>query len=151
MSTALHRAQIVTDKWEAVWLEKKHRQVMNQKKYDRAEVFLQQLQEMIPMEFRINQQYISYDKIYLAYKQNKISKEEFLISAEKCLEISLPLDAAMKEIKDVKLKNGCIKLGEKYLTNTETTIVMNMAEANGKKEKNRYYDVLWEYYKWIYE
>ena len=149
LSTALHRAQIVTDKREAVWLEKKYRQVMNQKKYDKAEALLRQLKEMIPMEFRINQQYIFYNDGYLAYQQNIISKGEFLSHAIKHLEMTLPLEAAMKEIIDMRVRNGCIKLGEKYLTKTETTILMHIAAANGKNEKNKYYDILWKYYRWI--
>ena len=149
LSTALHRAQIVTDKREAIWLEKKYRQLSNQKEFEKAEEILQQLKELIPMKFRINQQYIFYKECYLSYEQQKLPKEEFLIQAIKCLEFSLPLEAAMKEIKDVKLRNGCIKFGEKYLTNTEATILMHMAIATGINEKNKYYDVLWEYYKWI--
>ena len=110
---------------------------------------IQKLKDMIPMEFRINYQYVFYNNGYLAYQQKRISKEEFLSHAVEYLEMTLALEAAMKEISDEKLRNGCIKSGEKYLTKTEMTILMHMAEANGKNEKNKYFDTLWEYYKWI--
>ena len=42
-----------------------------------------------------------------------------------------------------------IKRGEKYLTNTEITILMQLAITFGNSAKNEYYEVLREYYEWM--
>ena len=149
LSTMLHRAQVVTESQDAILLEKKLRQVLNQKQYEEAEGLLGQLREWLPMEFRINMQYVSYWETYISYQLERLSKEEYLEQAIQCLEMTIPLKAAMKEIKDVQLRNGCVRRGEKYLTNTEVTILMHLAIAHGKNISNEYYDTLREYYEWI--
>jgi len=149
LSTMLHRAQVVTEKQDAVLLEKKLRQVLNQKQYAEAEGLLGKLKKLLPMEFRINTQYVVYWETYIAYQLERISKEEYVEQAIRCLEMTIPLKAAMKEIKDVQLQNGYVRRGEKYLTNTEVTILLHLAIAYGKNAPNKYYDILLEYYEWI--
>ncbi|MBO5176983.1 MAG: hypothetical protein J6C07_05965 [Lachnospiraceae bacterium] len=149
LSTMLHRAQVVTESQDAILLEKKLRQVLNQKQYEEAEGLLGQLREWLPMEFRINMQYISYWKTYISYQLERLSKAEYVEQAIQCLEMTISLKAAMKEIKDVQLRNGCVRRGEKYLTNTEVTILMHLAITHGKNITNEYYDALREYYEWM--
>ena len=59
------------------------------------------------------------------------------------------IEDGKRYIENIKSIDDLVKQGEKYLTKTEITILMHMADVNGGNEKNKYYDILWEYYKWV--
>lgn len=146
LSSEMYRAQIVSDNREAIILEKQFRIAMNQKKYSTAEEILLKLKEMISLNYKINQQYICYEEAFLAYKKNKNTREEFIQSAKSALEITIPYEIALGKIEDSKLKNGRVRLGEKYLTNVEITILANLASLIGNVPDNPYWYVLKEYF-----
>ena len=145
----LQRAQIVTDSQKAIRLEKEFRWIHDQREYEKAELLLCQLEQKIPMSEAINQQYILFHKWQLAYGKGEISKEAFIRVAGEALEITVPLSVAMAEIKDRKLANGRVWIGEKYLTNTEVTILVNIAFEQGNSTENVYWEVLKEYFSWL--
>ncbi len=149
LSPEMHRAQIITDNQEALRVEEKYRWAHNQRDYERAGKLLQQLKSMIPLTEKINWQYIFYEEKMLAYDKGEISKEEFMQYAKEALELTLPLEIAMAEIRDRKLPNGRFWFGEKYLTNMEVTILKNIAKEKGTNVENEYWEVLKEYFKWL--
>ena len=55
----------------------------------------------------------------------------------------------MAEFKDVKLKNGRIRKGRKYLTNQEVTILYNIIKTFGTNVENELWNVLQEYFEWL--
>lgn len=149
LSPEMHRAQIITDNQEALRVEEKYRRAHNQRDYERAGKLLQQLKSMIPLTEKINWQYIFYEEKMLAYDKGEISKEEFMQYAKEALELTLPLEIAMAEIRDRKLPNGRFWFGEKYLTNMEVTILKNIANEEGNNIENEYWKVLKEYFEWL--
>lgn len=149
LSPELHRAQIITDSQEALRVEEKFRWAYNQRDYETAEQLLQQLKTMIPLTELINRQYIFYSEKRLAYGKGELSKEEFIQYAKEALELTIPMEIVMDEIKDRKLPNGRFWVGEKYLTNMEVTILKNIANENGNDVENEYWEVLKEYFEWL--
>ncbi len=149
LSPELHRAQIITDSQEALRVEEAYRWALDQREYVQAEELLQQLKSMIPLMEKINCQYISYEEKMLDYDKGEISKEEFIKYAEEALELTMPIEFAMNEIKDRKLPNGRLWVGEKYLTNMEVTILKNIADEKGNDVENEYWKMLKEYFEWL--
>lgn len=145
----LQRAQIVTDSQKAIRLEKEFRWAHNQREYGRAEQLLQQLKSVIPQTENINRQYILFHKKQLDFSRGEINKDEFLRASKDALEITVPIEVAMKEIQNRKLSNGRMWIGEKYLTNTEVTILYNIAWAHGRNGENAYWQMLKEYFTWL--
>lgn len=149
LSAELHRAQIVTDSQEALRLEEEFRWENNQRNYDKAGELLAKLKQCISMDLLINQQYIFYSEIKLAYDKGEITKEEFIFSAKEALELTIPWKAVLKEIKEERLRNGTVWLAEKYLTNIEATILYNIARMHGNDVENEFWEVLKEYFEWL--
>lgn len=149
LSTEMHRAQIVTDSQEALRVEEEFRWEYNQRNYKKAEELLNKLRTLIPMTRRINRQYIFYEEKVLAYDKGEISKEEYLQYAKEALEMTIPLPAAMAEIREERTRNGKVWPPEKYLTNMEVTILKNVANSYGSTEENAYWEVLKEYFGWL--
>ena len=149
LSEEMHRAQIITSRMDIIRLEKEFRDAMNQKSYTEAERLLQKLKENLSMKNAINAQYASYEEAFLAYKHQRISKEEFMERAITALECTVPYEQAMAEIKDVRLKNGRMRMGAKYLTNMEITILTNLANLTGSIPENPYWKVLREYFEYL--
>ena len=146
LSMGLHRAQIVTEKQEALWLEKQFRVAYNHREYETAKEVLEKLKQMISMEELINKQYIEFEEFKILCKNRNIAEEEYIHRAIEYLEYTVPLNAAMEEIRDVRLSNGRIRKGEKYLTNTEVTILHNIAVKQKGENCNQYWKVLHEYF-----
>ena len=65
------------------------------------------------------------------------------------MECTVPYEQAMAEIKDVRLKNGRMRMGAKYLTNMEITILTNLATLTGSIPENPYWKVLREYFEYL--
>ena len=151
LSIEMHRAQIVTDRQEAIRLEKVLRREMNQRNFDKAEELLKQLQKLIPMTNRLNQQYVEYEKCRIAYARSKMEKEEFIQKAIEALEVTLPLPVALAPMKEEKTRNGKVWKKEKYLTDEEIVILLNIAVAYGTATENAYWDALQEYFVWLEE
>ena len=149
LSMEMHRAQIVTEKQEALRLEEDFRKARNQRHYQEMEQLLNQLKEMIPMDDVINRQYVMYRELSLSYENGNLEKEAFIQKAIEMLEYTVPYKAAMKPIQDVRLPNGRIQIGEKYLTNMEATILINIAVEMGSVTENIYWSVLQEYFEWM--
>lgn len=149
LSMEMQRAQIVTDSQEALRLEEKYRWALDQRKYEQAWNYLKSMKQLIPMEEMINRQYVFYAEKEILYMRGEISKEEYLQYAIEALEYTIPLEVAMAEIKDITLRNGRIKKGEKYLTNIEVTILYSIATETGKDKTNKYWNVLKEYFDWL--
>lgn len=149
LSPELHRAQIITDSQEALRVEEEYRWANNQRDYETAEHFLLQLKSMIPLTEKTNWQYLFFEEKMLDYDKGEISKEEFMQYAKEALELTIPLEIAMAEIKDRKLPNGKFWFGEKYLTNMEVTILKNVAKEKGTNVENEYWEVLKEYFEWL--
>lgn len=149
LSAELHRAQIVTDSQEALRLEEEFRWENNQRNYDKAGDLLEELRNMLSMKQRINWQYVYYSERKLAYDKGELSKEDFITYAKEALELTIPLDAALAEMKEEKLRNGTVWPGEKYLTNTEVTILYNIARVHGSDVENEYWEMLKEYFEWL--
>ena len=149
LSPEMHRAQIITDNQEALRLEEKFRWAYDQRDYESSELLLQQLKTMLLLTELINWQYISYGEKKLAYDKGELSKEDFIQYAKETLELTVPIEISMTEIKDRKLPNGRFWAGEKYLTNTEVTILHNIARVYGSDIENEYWEVLKEYFEWL--
>lgn len=133
LSIEMQRAMIVTSNQEAIALEQKLRRAINQEEFEEAKKILQQLKQMIPMEEIINQQYIEYREVRLAYRTKKISKETFIKVATDILEYTIPLQSALKPLEN------------KYFTKTELTILYNIAKALEGEEQKQYFSILQEY------
>lgn len=147
LSVSFQRAQIVTDSKQALRLEKKYRNAMNQREYQEAELLLQQVKKLIPMNLLINQQYIAQNECDLEYYLGRITKEEYAKGLQQALELTVPLEVAMQPIRDKRLNNGFIQSGEKYLTNTEISILKTLSVLYGDKDNNPYPPMLLEYYR----
>lgn len=149
LSMEMHRAQIVTDSQEALRLEEKYREALNRRDCKQAETFLQNMEQIISMDELINKQYICHGKIELRYMKEEITKEEYIKDEMEALEYTIWRSVALAKIKDATLRNGQIRKGEKYLTNTEVTILKNIADEIGTQESNEYWNSLKEYYIWL--
>ena len=139
LSIEMQRSLIVTDNQEAIRLEQNYRVTVNQREYAKAREIIERLKEMISMEEEINRQYMEYEELYLAYKMEEISKEEFIQCAIVILGYTMPLDYVLKSIEDRK---GTNKNREQYFTNMELTILYNIAQA---LEKEQYFFILQKY------
>lgn len=149
LSMELHRAQIITDKQEALRMEEQYREAFNQGKYGQAEFLLQKIKQIIPMDDRINQQYIFGEENGLLFADGKINREEYIERAVNALEMTIPLEVALAELKPYIPRHGKRWEGEKYLTNMEITILKSIANKVGTKEENEYWKILKEYYAWM--
>ena len=146
LSSALHRGRIVTDKQEVLRWEEEYREALNQRKLDDAEALLKNIRQNISMDILINQQYVFFDEVSILYKQGKIGKEEFIGKLKNALELTIPLEIAMAEMKPHSSKNGKKWDAEKYLTNTEVTILKNIATITGMSKENTYWSILKDYF-----
>ncbi|MBR6643821.1 MAG: helix-turn-helix transcriptional regulator [Lachnospiraceae bacterium] len=149
LSPELHRAQIITDNQEALRVEERFRREENQRNFEEAERLLQQLKSMISLTDKTNLQYTYFVEKVLTYQKKELSKESLIQYAKEALELTIPLETAMMEIKDRKLPNGRVWSGEKYLTNMEVTILDNIAGQKGNNIANEYWEVVKEYFEWL--
>lgn len=149
LSIELHRGQIVTDSQKAIWLEKEYRWEMNQRNFAKAEELLRQLRRLLPMTNRINQQYVEYEEYQLAYFKGELKMEEFIEKAIEALELTLPLSAALAPMKEERTRNGKVWEKEKYLTDKEIVILMNIAVTYKDTRGDVYWDALQEYFEWL--
>lgn len=147
MSTSLERAQIVTKHQKALFLEKKLRWTMNQQKYEEAEQLLEQLKAWISMDIIINRQYVLCEESKIAYARGKLTKEGYVQQLTEALELTIPFSIAIRPLKEqeaARLRG--MGESEKYLTNTEVTILYNILRVLDEEENQVYYDALKEYY-----
>ncbi|MGN0505169.1 MAG: helix-turn-helix domain-containing protein [Lachnospiraceae bacterium] len=149
LSAEMHRAQIITDSRKAIQLENDFRMVLTQREFENAKDILNKLKLWIPQDNRINQQYLYFFETLIAYQKGEMEKEDFIQCAKDALELTIPLSAAMKKMKEERTRNGKIWPSEKYLTNMEVTILTNIAIVKGSNVENEYWEVLKEYFEWL--
>ena len=96
-----------------------------------------------------NRQHIACEKVKLLWKSGKISKTVYLQRLKEVLEMTIPLEAALRPIQDVCLPNGRKQTGEKYLTMQEVNILeLLVKETMETEQKSRYQNALEEYAAW---
>lgn len=149
LSSALHRGRIVTEKQEVLRWEEEYREALNQRRFNDAEALLKNIKQSIPMDIVINQQYVCIEEACLMYKQEKLSKEEFIEHAKNALELTISMEVAMAEMSPHTSKNGKKRQAEKYLTNMEVTILKNIATFTGMSKENTYWSILKDYFNFL--
>ncbi len=145
LSKELHRAFLVTDNQEVLRLEQKYRVTFNQKRYEEAMELLKKIKEKISLKIVINQQYIEYEELHLAYETKKIEKEEFIQQTIAILEYTMPLEIFLRplEIRKEKTKKKYSK--ERYFTTRELVMFYNIAKHLEETEREQYFFVLRQY------
>lgn len=96
-----------------------------------------------------NRQYIACEEARRLWETGKVPKAVYLKCLKEILEMTIPLEAALKPIQDVYLPNGRKLAGEKYLTTQEVVILELLAKETMETElKSRYQNALEEYAAW---
>ena len=96
-----------------------------------------------------NQQYIVCEEVRRLWDNGVISKTVYLQRLKEILEMTIPLEAALRPIQDIYLSNGRKQAGEKYLTTQEASILEILAkETMEPEERSRYQKALEEYVAW---
>lgn len=149
LSMEMTRPQLITRDQEAIRQEEEYRKAHEQLDYERALYALQKIKGLVRREELINRQYIDYGELELKYRCKEISKESWLHGIEEILEYTIPYEAAIAKIEDVRLPNGRVRKGNKYLTNQEVTILYNIIKADGTKTENLLWQVLEEYFEYL--
>ena len=144
LSSELHHSFLVTENQEVLRLEERYRVTINQQNYVEAEELLKKIKEMISMKPLINQQYIEYQEVYLAYKTKKIKKEEFIQRAKTILAYTMPLKIILRPLEE-KEKTKRWNSEEQYFTTKELVIFFNIAKNSEKKEREQYFLILRQY------
>lgn len=91
------RERVITNDYETLKLADRLARYINNEKMQEWEDSLQKLEKELCMEIPQNRQFIHSTDILLKYKQNRLSKQEFLERHLEILEYTLPLKAALKE------------------------------------------------------
>ena len=96
-----------------------------------------------------NLQYIACEEVRRLWDNGAISKTVYLQRLKEILEMTIPLEAALRPIQDIYLSNGRKQAGEKYLTTQEASILEILAkETMEPEERSRYQKALEEYVAW---
>lgn len=96
-----------------------------------------------------NRQYIACEEARRLWETGKVPKAVYLKRLKEILEMTIPLEAALKPIQDVYLPNGRKLEGEKYLTTQEVVILELLAKGTMETQlKSRYQNALEEYAAW---
>lgn len=149
LSMEMTRAQLVTHNQEVIRLEEEYREAYDQREYERAALALQRIKELVNLDELINKQYIDYGELELRYRCKKISKEHWLQGIKEILGYTVPYEAAIAKIENVRLRNGRFRKGRKYLTNQEVTILYHIIKENGTNMENALWQVLQEYFEYL--
>ena len=149
LSPELYHSQICTDKEEVIQLEREYRLASNLKYLTHTKQLLQQLKSMLSMENLQNKQYILCEEAQLGFLSGELSKEEYVQQLKEVLELTVPYEAVMKPMEDVRLKNGRMQPGVKYFTIKELKIIGELIRTAEGEEKRAYIQVVLDYYNQI--
>ncbi len=89
---------------------------INEKRWEEADNLFREIRKEVSEEDKFNLQVLMQKEAVIKFRLSEIGKEEYLDRMRAALELTLPLEAFLKE-------------GEKYLTNQEQTCILNLMQA----------------------
>lgn len=113
LSTELNRTELVTDSQEAIKLYDEIGRQNNNLNYERVELLLEKLKQMVSMQIPSNIQAITRNEVLNQYNGGRINKDEYVEKMKQALEYTVPYLAAVGE-------------GQKYLTLEEISCLQNI-------------------------
>lgn len=129
MSGEYHRVDVITSNPEAMDILRSMAKHSYDRDYKKEHEELELLEEMIPMDNPINQQYIKKAHVLLMRSRGELSDEKALQELKEALEYTIPINV---------VENGT----DLCLTNGEMTCLINMAFIQGTNQLNSYHKIL---------